>query len=159
MNTNTDGVSAMSAELGGDMPGDDDGDLQTRYDMLKSWLVEADASNDRLKKHLHNVLEIAHTWQPDYATKMDRDTLALAAQAIAYEPPNAEAEAKPSDVSSDMLEALEHIMRCIPMGGFAQIHHGSSTWEQIDAAVSKARGELPNTEGKRPAQGTDAGPV
>lgn len=45
----------------------------------------------------------------------------------------------------DMLEALEHIMRCIPMGGFAQIHHGSSTWAQIDAAVSKARGELFNT--------------
>lgn len=44
----------------------------------------------------------------------------------------------------DLLEALEHIMRCIPMGGFAQIHHGSSTWEQIDAAVSKARGELFN---------------
>ena len=71
--------------------GDEDGDLQTRYDMLKSWLVEADASNDRLKKHLSNVLEIAHTWQPCYATKMDRDTLALAAQSIGYELPNTEA--------------------------------------------------------------------
>lgn len=38
----------------------------------------------------------------------------------------------------EILEALRHIMRCIPMGGFAQIHHGSSTWEQIDAAVTKA---------------------
>lgn len=72
--------------------GDDDGDLQPRYDMLKSWLVEADVSNERLKKHLGNVLEIAHTWQPGYATKMDRDTLALAAQAIGYEPPNTEAQ-------------------------------------------------------------------
>jgi len=68
--------------------GDEDGDLQARYEMLKSWLVEADASNDRLKKHLHNTLEIAYTWQPDYATKMDRDTLEIAAKAIAYEPPS-----------------------------------------------------------------------
>lgn len=88
MNTQPDGVSAMSAELGGSMPGDDEGDLQTRYEMLKSWLVEADASNDRLKKHLSNTLEIAYTWQPNYATKMDRDTLALAAGAIGFEPPN-----------------------------------------------------------------------
>ena len=93
MNTQPDGVSAMSAEL----DGDDDGDLQTRYDMLKSWLVEADASNDRLKKHLSDTLEIAHTWQPIYATKLDRDTLALAAQAIGYEPPNAETAASTDD--------------------------------------------------------------
>ena len=81
--------SDSSTELGGDMPCDEDGDLQTRYDMLKSWLVEADASNDRLRNHLSNTLEIAYTWQPGYATKMDRDTLALAAQAIGYEQPNA----------------------------------------------------------------------
>lgn len=69
--------------------GDDDGDLQTRYDMLKGWLVEADAVNDILKKHLGNVLEIAYTWQPGYATKMDRDTLTIAAKSIGYElPPN-----------------------------------------------------------------------
>ena len=93
MNTNTDGVSAMSAELGGDMPGDDDGDLRTRYDMLKGWLVEADAVNDILKKHLGSVLEIAYTWQPNYATKMDRDTLTLAAKSIGYElSPNTTAE-------------------------------------------------------------------
>ena len=91
MNTTTDGVSAMSAELSGDIPGDEDGDLQTHYDMLKSWLVEADASNDRLKKNLSSVLEIAYTWQPNYATKMDRDTLTLAAKSIGYElPPNTE---------------------------------------------------------------------
>lgn len=68
-----------SAELGSD--------LQARYDMLKGWLAEADASNERLKKHLGNVLEIAYTWQPGHATKMDRDTLALAAQSIGYELP------------------------------------------------------------------------
>lgn len=78
---------------------DDDGDLQTRYEMLQSWLAEADASNDRLKKHLSNTLEIAYTWQPGYATKMDRDTLALAAQAIGYEPPNTTDDTKPQEAA------------------------------------------------------------
>lgn len=55
-----------------------------------------------------------------------------------------EANAHLIAAAPELLEALEHIMRCIPTGGFAQIHHGSSTWEQIDAAVSKARGELFN---------------
>ena len=55
------------------------------------------------------------------------------------------ANARMIAAAPELLDALEHIMRCIPMGGFAQIHHGSSTWEQIDAAVSKARGELFNT--------------
>lgn len=39
-----------------------------------------------------------------------------------------------------LLDALQHIQRCIPLGGFAQIHHGSSTWDQIDAAIAKATG-------------------
>lgn len=91
MNTNTTAPAGVvsSTELGGDMTGDDDGDLQARYDMLKGWLVDADAVNDILKKHLGSVLEIAYTWQPNYATKMDRDTLTLAAKSIGYElPPN-----------------------------------------------------------------------
>jgi hypothetical protein len=40
----------------------------------------------------------------------------------------------------DLLEALLHIQRCIPLGGFAQIHHKSDTWAQIDAAIAKATG-------------------
>ena len=48
-------------------------------DMLKSWESDANRRADRLAQHLRNVLEIARTWQPDYATKMDRDTLDLAA--------------------------------------------------------------------------------
>jgi hypothetical protein len=85
--TAPDGV-VSSTELGV-MQGDDDGDLQTRYDLLRDWLSEADAVNDILKAHLGRVLEIAYTWQPSYATKMDRDTLTLAAKSIGYElPPN-----------------------------------------------------------------------
>lgn len=63
----------------------EDGELETRHQMLKSWLVEADASNERLKKHLHRALEIAYTWQPVYATKMDLDTLAHAATDSGFE--------------------------------------------------------------------------
>ena len=38
----------------------------------------------------------------------------------------------------EMLGALQHIAQCIPYGGFAQIHHGSSTWAQIDSAITNA---------------------
>ena len=55
--------------------------------------------------------------------------------------PNCKAAAQLSDAAPDMLEALQHIMRCIPIGGFAQIHYGSSTWQQIDAAITKALGD------------------
>jgi hypothetical protein len=82
--TTTPAGVVSSTELGA-MPGDEDGDLRTRYDMLKSWLAEADASNDRLKKHLSSTLEIAYTWQPSYATKMDLETLSIASDAIGYE--------------------------------------------------------------------------
>lgn len=44
-----------------------------------------------------------------------------------------------------LVEALEHTHRCIPMGGFAQIHWGSSTFEQIVQAAEAGRARL---EGK-----------
>ncbi len=47
--------------------------------MHQSWEADANAKAERLAQHLRAVLEIARTWQPDYATKMDRDTLAYAA--------------------------------------------------------------------------------
>ena len=40
----------------------------------------------------------------------------------------------------DLLEALKHIRRCIPYGGFVQIHDNSMTLAQIDAAIAKAEG-------------------
>lgn len=46
--------------------------------MLRSWEADAESHAELLEKHLSNVLEVARTWQPDYATKMDRDTLAHA---------------------------------------------------------------------------------
>ena len=67
----------------------EDGDLPTRYEMLRSWLSEADISNNALKAHLRRVLEIADTWRPDYATKMDRDTLQHAKEAIGEASPSA----------------------------------------------------------------------
>ncbi len=52
-----------------------------------------------------------------------------------------EANARLIAAAPDLLEALQHIQRCIPLGGFAQIHHKSDTWAQIDAAIAKATGE------------------
>ena len=54
-------------------------DLRTRLNMHQSWEADANAKAERLAQHLRAVLEITRTWQPDYATKMDRDTLAYAA--------------------------------------------------------------------------------
>ena len=39
-----------------------------------------------------------------------------------------------------LLDALKHIQRCIPYGGFAQIHHNSLTYQQLDAAIADAEG-------------------
>lgn len=40
----------------------------------------------------------------------------------------------------ELLEVLKHIRRCIPYGGFVQIHDNSMTLAQIDAAIAKAEG-------------------
>lgn len=40
----------------------------------------------------------------------------------------------------DLLEVLEHIRRCIPTGGFVQIHDGSATVADMDVAITKAKG-------------------
>lgn len=53
--------------------------------MLQSWLADADSRIELLSQHLRAVLEVAHTWQPDYATVMDRKTLRLAAETCDYE--------------------------------------------------------------------------
>ena len=37
--------------------------------------IDAQRRAELLEQHLRAVLEIARTWRPDYATKMDRDTL------------------------------------------------------------------------------------
>jgi hypothetical protein len=55
------------------------GDLVAVINMLQSWQADATKRSELLAAHLRGVLEIAHTWQPDYATKMDRDTIDLAA--------------------------------------------------------------------------------
>lgn len=44
-------------------------------EMLRDWEVDAQRRAELLEQHLRAVLEVARTWQPDYATKMDRDTL------------------------------------------------------------------------------------
>lgn len=51
-----------------------------------------------------------------------------------------EANARLIAAAPDLLEVLKHIRRCIPCGGFVQIHDNSMTLAQIDAAIAKAEG-------------------
>lgn len=57
--------------------------------LLRSWEADARKRAELLATHLNAVLEVAYTWQPDYATKMDMDTLAFAATEVGFEPSNA----------------------------------------------------------------------
>ena len=65
----------------------------TKYEelnLLRSWEADARERAELLAQHLKAVLEVAYTWQPDYATKMDMDTLAFAATEVGFEPSNVE---------------------------------------------------------------------
>ena len=55
---------------------------------LHSWEADAQARAGLLEQHLRAVLEVARTWQPEYATKMDRDTLQYAQECADRVPPN-----------------------------------------------------------------------
>ena len=71
---------------------------------------------------------------------MSKDEIIAAARAI-------EAEVRKSDEAliQQLVDALEHTHRCIPMGGFAQIHWDSASFEQIVQAAEAGRARL---EGK-----------
>jgi hypothetical protein len=58
-------------------------------EMLRDWEVDAQRRAELLEQHLRAVLEVAKTWQPDYATKMDRDTLQYAQDFADGKRPNA----------------------------------------------------------------------
>lgn len=47
-------------------------------DVLLGMAADDAAQIEVLSSHLRSVIEIARTWQPGYATKMDRDTLDIA---------------------------------------------------------------------------------
>ena len=53
--------------------------LKETLDLTQSFKDDAQSQADILAQHLRLVLEVARTWRPDYATKMDDDTLANAA--------------------------------------------------------------------------------
>lgn len=57
---------------------EEEGDPVAAIEMLRSWEAESSARAALLEQHLSAVLEIANTWQPDYASVMDRDTLKYA---------------------------------------------------------------------------------
>jgi hypothetical protein len=64
-------------------------------EMIQGWEVDAQSRAELLEKHLRLVLEVARTWQPDYATKMDRDTLQHAEDFADCKTPNVEVTGKP----------------------------------------------------------------
>lgn len=47
---------------------------------------------------------------------------------------------KAKAINAELLAALEHVFNTIPTGGFAQIHYDSATYDQILAAIDKAKG-------------------
>ena len=57
---------------------EEEGDPVAAIEMLRSWEAESSARAALLEQHLSAVLEVANTWQPDYASVMDRDTLKYA---------------------------------------------------------------------------------
>lgn len=57
----------------------EEGDPVPVIQMWQSWEAEAQVRAETLEQHLRAVLEVARTWQPDYATKADIDTLRHAA--------------------------------------------------------------------------------
>lgn len=68
--------------------GDSHIDPVTVIEMIQSWEVDAKRRAELLEQHLRAVIEVAQTWQPDYATKMDRDTLAHALDCADGKTPN-----------------------------------------------------------------------
>lgn len=73
-------------------------ELRTRLDLFQSWHDDDRRRIELLEQHLRAVLEIAGTWQPDYATKMDRDTIQFAKECLAG--PGQQAAPRPADSQS-----------------------------------------------------------
>ena len=56
--------------------------------MIQEWEADAQRRAELLEQHLRAVLEVARTWQPHYATQMDRDTLQYAEDFADRKTPN-----------------------------------------------------------------------
>lgn len=57
-------------------------ELRTRLDLFQSWHDDDRRRIEQLEQHLRAVIELARTWQPDYATTMDRSTLRFARECV-----------------------------------------------------------------------------
>lgn len=64
--------------------------------MIQGWEVDAQRRAELLEQHLRAVLEVARTWQPGYATKMDRDTLQYAEDFADRKTPNVNSATPPA---------------------------------------------------------------
>lgn len=68
--------------------------------MIQGWEADARRRAELLEQHLRAVLEVARTWQPDYATKMDRDTLQHAEDFADGKTPNPKSSRAPASAST-----------------------------------------------------------
>ena len=80
-----------------------------------------------------------------YRNRADTQNPAFGFSAAGLESLVAEVRKQDEALIQQLVEALEHIHRCIPMGGFAQIHWDSASFEQIVQAAEAGRAWL---EGK-----------
>lgn len=77
------------------------------HDVMMSLAADDAARIHLLEAHLRQVIEIARTWQPDYATKMDLDTIGMADAALP--PPGSTTPPQPEQagaVDEDARDAL-----------------------------------------------------
>lgn len=89
-----------------DPQGEDADDAHTAA-MIRDWQDQDRRRAELLEQHLRSVLEVARTWQPDYATALDRRVLDLAAaevghvahQVAAAEPTDAQATPIPCSLN------------------------------------------------------------
>lgn len=77
--------------------------------------------------------DYALVYEPNYSKATEADC--LAAWKAGQEEMQQQLAAEQA-YSARLRSLLEHIMHCIPYGGFAQIHYGSATHADIDYAVA-----------------------
>jgi len=114
----------QSTRLLGGVPDD-----ESEHDVMMGMAADDQVRIETLTIHLRSVIEIARTWQPDYATKMDRDMLDLAEAALPALGSTAAPQAPAPAVDAGVVRDAERYM------GLTEAH------DAIDAAMSAQAGK------------------
>ena len=108
-------------------------ELEDNRDQLRRQLSNALAANEQNLKVYHAAAELLRQ-QLAEAEASERFAHSMLANRIV------ECDQLRKQVTP-LREVLAHIHRCIPIGGFAQIHWDSATWVQIDEALAATEPE------------------